>query len=74
MRLVGWARERAHEVTHTLVAAQLTDAIRAILDGLLVSESSQSRHAWLRARPSAVSATDASRAREAGVSDRDRRR
>jgi hypothetical protein len=56
MRLVGWARERAHELTYARVAPQVTDEIRAVLDGLLVTEGGQSRHAWLRARPTAVSA------------------
>jgi hypothetical protein len=56
VRLVGWARERAHAVTFERVAPQLTDQLRAALDGLLVAQGEQSRHAMLRARPTAVSA------------------
>lgn len=56
MRLVGWVRERAHELTYERVAPQLTDRIRATLDEVLIVERGQSRHAWLRARPTAVSA------------------
>jgi TnpA family transposase len=56
MRHVGWARERAHKRTFERLAPQLTDASRAMLDGLLVTDQGQSRHAWLRARPTAVSA------------------
>ncbi len=55
MRLVGWARERAHELTNQRLAPQLTDKTRELLDGLLVAEDGQSKHAWLRARPTAVS-------------------
>jgi hypothetical protein len=55
MRHVGWARERAHEQTCQWLAPQLTDAVRSLLD-LLVTEQGQSRHAWLRARPTAVRA------------------
>lgn len=55
MRLVGWARERAHELTYQRLAPQLTDETRAILDRLLVATGGQSKHAWLRARPTAVS-------------------
>jgi hypothetical protein len=47
MRHVGWARERAHEQTFQRLAPQLTDAVRSLLDGLLVTEQGQSRHAWL---------------------------
>ena len=57
MRLVAWARERAHELTFSRLEPQLTEPLRAVLDGLLVTEGGQSRHAWLRARPTAVSAT-----------------
>jgi TnpA family transposase len=56
MRHVAWARERAHEQTFERLAPQLTDVVRSLLDGLLVTEQGQSRHAWLRARPTAVSA------------------
>jgi Domain of unknown function (DUF4158) len=56
MRLVAWARERAHELTFSRLEPQLTDRLRAVLDGLLATEGGQSRHAWLRARPTAVSA------------------
>jgi hypothetical protein len=56
MRLVASARERAHEQTFERLAAQLTDAIRARLDGLLVTDGGQCRHAWLRSRPTSVSA------------------
>ena len=34
VRLVGWARERAHEQTFERLAPQLTDPVRAKLDGL----------------------------------------
>jgi TnpA family transposase len=57
LRLVGWARERAHEQTFQRLAAQLTDPVRATLNGLLTTEGGQSQHAWLRSRPTAVSAT-----------------
>jgi len=33
VRLVGWARERAHEQTFERLAPQLTDPIQAKLDG-----------------------------------------
>ncbi|MDQ6803649.1 MAG: DUF4158 domain-containing protein [Actinomycetota bacterium] len=55
VRLVGWARERAHEQTFDRLASQLTDPIREKLDGLLVTASGKSPHAWLRARPTSVS-------------------
>ena len=61
VRLVGWARERAHEQTFDRLAPQLTDPVRASLDGLLVADGSQSRHAWLRSRPTSVSARALSR-------------
>jgi hypothetical protein len=51
LRLVGWTRERAHEQTFQRLAAQLTDPIRATLNGLLTTEGGQSQHAWLRSRP-----------------------
>ena len=56
VRLVGWARERAHEQTFELLAPQLTDPVRAKLDGLLVADGGKSHHAWLRSRPTSVSA------------------
>jgi hypothetical protein len=59
MRAVAWARERAHERTYELLAPQLTPALRQVLDELLVSSpaaSGRTRHAWLRDRPSTVSA------------------
>jgi hypothetical protein len=56
MRLVAWARERAHEQTFERLAPQLTDERRVALDALLTaSEGERTRHAWLRARPAAVS-------------------
>jgi hypothetical protein len=39
VRLVGWARERAHERTFAQLAPQLTDQVRGKLDGLLVDRS-----------------------------------
>jgi TnpA family transposase/methylmalonyl-CoA mutase cobalamin-binding subunit len=57
MRIVGWARERAHELTHQRLAPQLTDRTRATLDGLLVTTDGHSQHAWLRQRPTSISAT-----------------
>jgi Domain of unknown function (DUF4158)/Tn3 transposase DDE domain len=56
VRLVGWARERAHEQTFQRLAPQFTEAIRAKLDGLLVTDGGQCQHAWLRSRPTSVSA------------------
>ena len=56
VRLVGWARERAHERTFERLAPQLTDPSARQLDGLLVTEGGRSRHAWLRSRPTSVSA------------------
>ncbi len=56
VRLVGWARERAHEQTFKRLEPQLSDPIRTKLDGLLVSDGGQCRHAWLRSRPTSVSA------------------
>ena len=56
VRLVGWARERAHERTFKLLAPQLTDQVCVKLDGLLVTDGGRCGHAWLRARPTSVSA------------------
>ena len=56
MRLVAWARERAHEQTFQRLAPQLTDPVRVQLDGLLVTDGGQCGHAWLRSRPTSVSA------------------
>jgi Domain of unknown function (DUF4158) len=61
VRLGGWARERAHEQTFERLASQLTAPVRAKLDGLLVADGGQSRHAWLRSRPTSVSARALSR-------------
>jgi hypothetical protein len=47
-RLVGWARERAHEQTFHRLEQQLTEPVRRTLDGLLVARGAQSRRAWLR--------------------------
>ncbi len=55
VRLVGSARERAHEQTFERLAPQLTDPIREKLDGLLVAGDGKSAHAWLRSRPTSVS-------------------
>ena len=55
VRLVGWARERAHERTFERLAPQLTDPVCAKLDGLLLTEGGRCGHAWLRARPTSVS-------------------
>ena len=74
IRLVGWARERAHERTFAQLAPQLTDQVRGKLDGLLVTE------AGLRPRVAADQADErerqgaGSRAREARVLDRRARR
>jgi TnpA family transposase len=52
MRLVGWSRERAHEVTYDRLAEQLTAPLCDMLDALLtVDDGGRSRHAWLRERP-----------------------
>jgi hypothetical protein len=56
VRLVGWARERAHELTFQRLEPQLTYTIRQTADGLLAADGAKSRHAWLRARPTTVSA------------------
>jgi hypothetical protein len=56
MRLVAWARERAREQTFERLTPQLTDPIRARLDGLLVTNGGRCQHAWLRSRPTSVSA------------------
>lgn len=55
MRIVGWARERAHELTCQRLVP--TDRTRATLDGLLMTRDGRSKHAWLRQRPTSVSAT-----------------
>ena len=56
MRLVAWARERAHEQTFERLAPQLTDERRAALDALLAASAGErTRHAWLCSRPTAVS-------------------
>ena len=56
VRLVGWARERAHERTFAHLKAQLTAPVCGKLDALLVTEDGRCGHAWLRARPTSVSA------------------
>ncbi len=56
LRLVGWARERAHALTFESLAPQLSEPVRATLDGLLVADGGLSQHAKLRARPTTVSA------------------
>ena len=56
VRLVGWARERAHERTFERLTPQLTDQVRAKLDRLLVTDGGRCGLAWLRARPTSVSA------------------
>lgn len=61
IRLVAWARERAHEVTFSRLEPQLTDALRSVLDGLLETEDGRSKQAWLRARPTTVSGRAMSR-------------
>ncbi len=56
VRLVGWAGERAHERTFAQLAPQLTDQVRGKLDRLLLMEGGRCGHAWLRTRPTSVSA------------------
>lgn len=59
MRIVAWARERAHEHTFERLAPQLTSSLRGMLDDLLVPDQTtagRTRHAWLRARPTSISA------------------
>ena len=59
MRLVASARERASEQTFERLALQLVPGVREILDGLLVPDpavAGRTRHAWLRSRPTTVSA------------------
>jgi Domain of unknown function (DUF4158) len=59
MRLVASARERAHEQTFQRLASQLGLTVRKVLDGLLVPDpviAGRTRHAWLRSRPTTVSA------------------
>ncbi len=55
VRLVAWARERAHELTFERLAPQLTGEVRTKLDALLVTDAGRCGHAWLRARPTSVS-------------------
>jgi hypothetical protein len=55
IRLVAWARERAHKRTFERLAPQLTDPVREKLDGLLVTQAGRCGHAWLRTRPTSVS-------------------
>jgi TnpA family transposase len=56
VRLVGWARERAHEQTFERLTPQLTGTLQRRLDELLATEGGKSRHGWLRSRPTSVSA------------------
>jgi hypothetical protein len=56
VRPVGWARERARERTFERLAPQLDGQVRAQLDGLLLTGDRRCGHAWLRARPTSVSA------------------
>jgi len=59
MRLVASARERTNEQSFQRLEPQLTAPVRAILDGLLVPDpgiAGRTRHAWLRSRPTSVSA------------------
>jgi hypothetical protein len=56
IRPVAWARERAHERTFERLSSQLTDQARGKLDGLLVTDAGRCGHAWLRTRPTTVSA------------------
>jgi Domain of unknown function (DUF4158) len=59
MRVVASARERAGKQTFKRLAPQLTPGLREALDGLLVPDSAiggRTRHAWLRSRPTTVSA------------------
>ncbi len=55
VRLVAWARERAHEQTFERLRSQLTDQARGKLDGMLVTDAGRCGHAWLRTRPTTVS-------------------
>jgi hypothetical protein len=55
IRLVAWARERAHERTYAGLSSQLTDQVRGKLDELLVTQAGRCGHAWLRTRPTTVS-------------------
>lgn len=57
MRIVGWARERAHELTYQRLMTQLNDETRAVLDSLLVTRDGRSQHAWLRQRPTSISSS-----------------
>ena len=58
IRLVAWARERAHERTFELLGAQLSEPVRAALDVLLAPDASARRArtplSWLRSRPTTV--------------------
>ena len=59
MRVVASARERAAVQTFQRVASQLTPALREALDRLLVPDpeiAGRTRHAWLRSRPTTISA------------------
>jgi len=59
MRVVASARERAGEQTFQRLASQLTPALREALDRLLVPDpviAGRTRHAWLRSRPTTISA------------------
>ena len=59
MRVVASARERAGEQTFQRLASQLTPALRDALDQLLVPDpvvAGRTRHAWLRSRPTTISA------------------
>jgi len=60
VRLVAWARERAHERTFELLGAQLTEPVCASLDALLAPDASSKRArtplSWLRSRPTTVRA------------------
>lgn len=60
MRVVASARERAGGQTFQRLGSQLTPALREALDRLLVPDreiSGRTRHAWLRSRPTTISAT-----------------
>jgi len=64
MRVVAAARGRAGEQTFQRLADQLTPMVCDVLDGLLVPDralAGRTRHAWLRLRPTTVSAKAMSR-------------
>jgi Domain of unknown function (DUF4158) len=65
MRLVAWARERAHEQTFQRLAPQLTDAVRAQLDGLL-SQATKPR-APVRRQRREIEPADAELAEQEGT-------